>query len=155
MRHQLLALVLVPACHTGMSGPTVDAENVCLGETRSQTFVVGLDNPGINGVLDFKLMSATPAPPSRGDNTWVVQINQLASGVDGAAFSGAHLSATPFMPDHQHGTPITVQITAMPTAGEYQLSPVNLWMPGYWETTVIATANGTSDSTKFRFCIPY
>jgi hypothetical protein len=37
--------------------------------------------------------------------------------------------------------------------GQYTLSPVNLWMPGVWETTIRATSGATIDSAVFRFCI--
>jgi hypothetical protein len=43
----------------------------------------------------------------------------------------------------------------MPAAGQYTLSPINMWMPGLWEITISATAGDTvDDSVVFRFCIP-
>ena len=41
------------------------------------------------GLLDFQLMSADPAPPARGNNTWVVQIISMSSGVVGDPLDGA------------------------------------------------------------------
>jgi hypothetical protein len=158
MRIQILGLVLLAACGGGGSdtgesaGP--DAPNPCLDETRADTYVVGLDKHGTAGKLDFQLMSADPAPPARGNNTWVLQLSTMTQDAVGAAASGAVMTATPFMPDHQHGTPIKVEITPMATAGQYQLTPVNLWMPGYWETTVNATVGSTTDTAVFKFCIP-
>ncbi len=160
MRHQILSSLLLAgslgACmsQSGMAENTVDAGNACLGETRADTFVVGLDKPGTGGKLDFVLESGDPAPPARGDNTWVIQVSSMAAGVVGNPESGAVMTATPFMPDHGHGTPIKVNITPMATAGQYQLMPVNLWMPGYWETTVEATVSGVKDDAVFKFCIP-
>jgi hypothetical protein len=144
---------LVAACGTNGddTGGTVDCSMV----TDADTFVVGLEKPGMNGALDFQMMSAMPAPPARGDNTWVVQINTMSSGVVGDPADGLTLMVTPFMPAHQHGSPIQVQITPMTEPGQYQLSPVNLWMPGVWETTIRATtASQTSDLAVYRFCIP-
>jgi hypothetical protein len=119
--------------------------------TGADTFTVGLEKMGQGGTLDFKLLSATPSPPARGDNSWVVQINQTASGA--APLEGAQLQVTPFMPAHQHGSPIMVQITPMPDAGQYKLEPVNLWMPGVWETTIRASAGTSTDSAVYKFCI--
>jgi hypothetical protein len=126
----------------------------CTMEKRADTFVVGLQKVGSGGTLQFQLMSADPAPPSRGDNTWIVQVNAMASGAAGAPVTGASLDVVPFMPDHAHGTPIAVVVSSMPTAGQYKLSPVNMWMPGLWDTTIRATEGTTSDTVVYRFCIP-
>lgn len=148
MRSVLLC-VLLAACGTndGDDEPPVD----CTKVTGADTFTVGLPKMGQGGTLDFKLLSATPAPPARGDNTWVVQINETASGA--APLEGATLQVTPFMPAHQHGSPIMVQVTPMPDAGQYKLEPVNLWMPGVWETTIRASAGTSTDSAVYKFCI--
>lgn len=130
------------------TGDDVDCSTV----TGADTFVVGLEKPGSGGSLDFKMMSATPAPPARGDNSWQFQISSMSSGVVGAPVDGAMLQVTPFMPAHQHGSPIQVQITDE-GSGTYTLSPVNLWMPGVWETTIRATTTSSSDSVVYKFCI--
>lgn len=114
----------------------------------------GLPHQGANGNIDFQMMSIDPAPPARGDNTWVVQLNSMASGVVGDPMDGATLKVSPFMPSHQHGTPVEVEITPTGDPGQYQLSPVNLWMPGVWETTISATSGTTTDHAVYRFCIP-
>jgi hypothetical protein len=146
-----IALVsLVAAC----GGPEGDDEVDCSMVTGTDTFVVGLDKPGAGGTLDFQLMSADPAPPARDDNTWIVQLSSMASGVVGAPIDGATFAVTPFMPEHQHGSPIRVEITPVAgQVGQYTLSPVNMWMPGVWETTIMATSGDTSDKAVYRFCI--
>lgn len=125
----------------------------CTQVSGTDEFVVGLDKPGQAGLLAFQMMSADPAPPQRGDNTWVVQLSELGSGGAGAPIDGATLTATPFMPEHQHGSPLRVVVTPAGAPGQYTLSPVNLWMPGVWETTIRATSGTTIDSAVFRFCI--
>nr|MBA3538160.1 FixH family protein [Deltaproteobacteria bacterium] len=108
---------------------------------------------GVAGALDFKLMTANPAPPARGDNIWTLQVSAMAGGTVGAPVAGGMLTVTPFMPDHQHGTPLRVEITDQGN-GMYELSPVNMWMPGLWETTIqVSSASGT-DQAIYRFCIP-
>ncbi len=143
-----LALPLAGACahdsHSGDDEEIVD----CANETADQ-YTVGLEKSGT--VLDVKLMSALPAPPSRGDNEWLIHINTVAGA---APVSGATIEVTPFMPKHQHGTPIDVKVEAQTSAGDYKLSPVNLWMPGVWETTIEMTSPSGSDQVVYRFCIP-
>jgi hypothetical protein len=151
MKALFLAAVGVLAACGGDDGSTDDPVD-CSKVTGADTFVVGLEKVGTAGALDFKMMSATPAPPARGDNTWTVQVAAMSSGVVGAPVDGAMLQVTPFMPAHQHGTPIQVTITA-DANGMYTLAPVNLWMPGVWETTIRATTTSSSDSAVYRFCI--
>lgn len=145
----VLFCVLLAACGTDSGDDSMEID--CTMVTGADTFTVGLEKMGQGGTLDFKLLSATPSPPARGDNSWVVQINQTASGA--APLEGAQLQVTPFMPAHQHGSPIMVQITPMADAGQYKLEPVNLWMPGVWETTIRASAGSSTDSAVYKFCI--
>ena len=100
------------------------------------------------------MMSVMPNPPARDDNTWVVQITSMASGAVGNPLDGASLTVTPFMPAHQHGTPVEVEITPAGMPGQYTLSPVNLWMPGVWETTIAVTSGSVTDSAVYTICIP-
>jgi hypothetical protein len=153
MRSILLGFCAVTAACSDSNPPDTGMVD-CSKVTNVDTFVVGLEHMGNAGLLDFKLMSADPAPPARDDNTWVVQINSMASGVVGNPLSGATLVVTPYMPAHGHPAGKEVLITPMPAAGQYQLAPVNLWMPGVWETTIQATQASTMDSTVYRFCIP-
>lgn len=147
----LLVLGLLGACGTdgGDDGTEVD----CTMETGADVFVVGLEKVGTNGVIDFKMMSATPAPPARGNNTWVFQISSMTGGVVGAPMDGATLQVTPYMPLHGHDAGVVVEISPLADPGTYELKPVNLWMPGVWETTIKATSGTTSDTTIYKFCI--
>src|SRR5689334_22806698 len=131
-----LASIVMAACGGGGTmTPDADEALACINSGRGDTYVVGLEHAGKAGQLDFKLMSADPAPPGFNNNTWVIQVNAMTSGVVGAPVTGATVTVTPFMPDHQHGTQIRAVVTAMP-GGQYQLAPINMWMPGYWEVTI-------------------
>jgi hypothetical protein len=148
-RSAALVGLSVAACGDGHNHGTADAGYDCSIEDRDDTFVAGLEKLGDNGTLTFRLASSTPAPPSRGDNTWMIDV--LGGG---SPVTGATLTLTPFMPDHRHGTPITPVVTEQ-LGGQYQATPVNLWMPGLWEVTIEATpAGGAADSAVYRFCIP-
>ncbi len=147
----IVVLALLPfagACaDNGPSGD--DSEMVNCAQETADVYVAGLQKAG--AVLDVRLMTANPAPPSRGDNEWVIHLNTVAGA---APVSGAMIQVTPFMPKHQHGTPVNVKVDAMPSAGEYKLSPVNMWMPGVWETTIEMTSSSGTDSVVYKFCIP-
>jgi hypothetical protein len=150
-----LLLCLVAACGVNkMQGDDIVTSYNCATDTRGEAFVPGLDHP--EAAADFKLVSSNPAPPSRGDNTWVLQINAMAAGVVGDPMTGleADMSVTPFMPDHQHGSPVDAVITPVAgTPGQYTLDPVNLWMPGVWQTTIAFNNGSAQSSTVFTFCL--
>ena len=139
-----IALAGLSACGGGDDGE--DVVN-CEIEARDDDFVVGIAKTGQR--MTFTLLSATPAPPMRGNNAWRLHLMDAAGPV-----AGATIVVSPFMPDHQHGTPIDVKVTPLPAAGEYELSPINMWMPALWEITVQATAGGATDRVVFKFCVP-
>lgn len=148
-RPSLLLLGALGACHGSSASP--DAEEVIDCTTvQADTFVIGLDKPGTAGMLDFKLMAASPAPPAQGNNTWTVKVSTMAGGT---AVPGATIQVTPYMPAHMHTSPIKATVTDKGD-GTYTLAPVNLWMPGVWETTLQVTSPSGADSAMFRFCIP-
>ena len=149
-RSSLLPLLFaVAACGSKPPESLPDAAYDCATETRADAFSVGLTKAGSQGVVTFKLMSSTPAPPARGDNKW--EIDLVDAG--GAPVAGAKVKVVPFMPDHNHGTSIKAQVTET-SAGHYEVTPVNLWMPGLWQVTVTATpVGGTLDTAIFSFCI--
>ena len=157
MRFAVLSSVIVvvaSGCGGGDPPPDADEALACVTSMRGDVYTVGLEKPGIGGLLDFKLMSADPAPPARNLNTWVIQINSMSSGVVGDPANNAVMTVTPFMPDHQHGAgAYRVQVDAMPDAGQYKLSQINTWMPGYWEVTIDAQVSAVSDRVVYKFCI--
>ncbi len=120
----------------------------CAQETRADPYVAGMEAMGANG-YKVVLMTSDPAPPAKGDNVWTLQV--MATG--DAPVDGATVGVVPFMPDHGHGTPITATVTGTGSNGEYGATPVNLWMPGYWEVTVNIDDGGTTDTAVFKVCI--
>lgn len=117
---------------------------------EADTFSIGLQKTTAQQKFTVKLSGAAPAPPTKGDNSWTVQISDTAS----MPVDGATIKVTPFMPEHGHGSSIDVMVTPKGSGGEYTLSPINFSMPGVWETTIdITSATGTADSVKFAFCI--
>jgi hypothetical protein len=143
MRVALLCVV-VAAC-TQSADDEIDID--CTQVVGADTFVVGLEKVGRDNALVFRLLSATPAPPARYDNTWEVEIS-----ASGAPLDNAQLQVTPFMLKHEHVSAIHVEST-MTEAGHYKLDHVNFSMPGVWETTIRASAGATTDSAVYKFCI--
>jgi len=153
MRFAALAssiFVCLGACAGDDSGD--DAAVDCSTVTGVDTFTVGLEKPGVGGMLDFKLMSIDPAIPTRSFNTWILQVDSMSAGVVGNPIDGADLVASPFMPAHQHGPGVDPIITPTGNPGEYKIEKINLWMPGVWETTMAVTTPST-DRAVYRFCI--
>lgn len=157
---QLILLAAALPCFAACSGSgddgleQPDGSYNCADEPRGEAFTVGLEKQGKGGKLDFQLMSIDPAPALYGDNTWVVQVNSMASGVVGSPMTGATINLTSYMPDHMHTSPIEPEVTEM-SGGQYKLDPVFFQMPGVWETTIIATAGTTTDSATYTFCLPH
>lgn len=147
MRNAAL-LLLLAACSSDTADPVEDEDVDCTMVTDDDTFVVGLEKMGHDGVLAFKLMSATPAPPARYLNTWVLQID-----ANGAPLANAEIQATPYMPAHDHVAAIHAVTTALADAGEYQVDRIDFSMHGVWLATIRATAGSTTDSAVFKFCI--
>jgi nitrogen fixation protein FixH len=152
LRNAFLAFGL---CVTGAScgnptgNPGVDAAtSTCAGETRALTYQAGMQQSSTAKHFQVKLVSSTPGPPIKGNNDWLIAVTDEA----GNPVDGATVTCTPFMPDHGHGTPIQVGVTPK-SGGQYQLSPVNLFMSGLWQVTINVDANGTSDQVMFSFCV--
>jgi hypothetical protein len=131
-----------PAPASGGAGGTSAA---CGG--RGETFSAGMRKTGEEDTFDFVLLSADPAPPQLFDNVWRVRVEDAGSPVE-----KAELSVKTWMPDHEHGSPKQTGIKEL-SPGEYELSPVNLFMPGYWEIEVHASLTPKVDSVKFSFCV--
>lgn len=123
----------------------------CAQETSDDDFAIGISKPGENGLLSFKLVDFAPSPPARMLNAWTVEIATMSAV---APVENATLDVFPFMPAHGHGAGVEVEVTSMPTAGQYQLDDINLHMPGVWEVTITAESSAGTDLAVFRPCIP-
>ena len=110
-------------------------------------YVANLEKLGRAGVLKFVLAESTPAPPSRGRNTWVLRVSDAR----GKALEGAKLTLSAVMPTHGHSSPTVPVITSQP--GGYSVGPISLFMPGLWEVTIDAEVDGVRDSATFIFCV--
>lgn len=148
----LLALLAAFGCDASDEEAADDdamTEVGCAAETRADTYALGLEKSGSTVRVQF--VDALPAPPDRGDNTWVVRVLDLASGQPA---DDVLLDVEPYMPDHNHGSSIATEVTPTGEPGELQLEPVNLFMPALWEVRLnFVRADDTRDQVVFRFCV--
>lgn len=127
--------------------------STCANETRADAYSPGLEKTSASGNLIVRLIDSQPAPPQKGDNTFTLLLKDRA----GTPLTGASLDVTPYMPDHGHGTPIKAQSSELQSpAGQYRVTPINLFMPGLWQVTVTTTSPTvpqTRESAMFSFCV--
>lgn len=132
----------------------------CAAETRATPYTPGMKERSISGAWVVKLLNNTfasngqalPQAPAKGTDTWTIEVDDAA----GRSTDGVVTGISPYMPDHRHGT-TPVMVSASGT-GTYTLTPLYLYMSGYWEITVnLAGSAGsgvTTDTAMFPICIP-
>lgn len=156
----LLAAALATGCGpaetTGGAGGQsssstgIATEPACAKDPRVVSYAVGVEAKATDGALSVHFMDANPAPPAKGNNTWMVQ---LLDG-NGKPVNGATIVTKGFMPDHGHGTSVKPQATAKGQDGTYEITPVTLFMPGVWQITfTVTTTDGMADSAVVTFCV--
>jgi len=152
----LLSGLLALGCGTRDEMPTGDGSagsggsegnSECAGDF--DTYEAGMSRQAEPGDVTVELVESEPAPPVvRSDNTWWLKLTDS----EGEALLGAQLLVTPFMPKHQHGSAEVV--TTELGDGRYELSPIDLIMPGVWEIPIsITPPDGETSEMTFRFCI--
>ncbi len=154
MRRLIFAFACTTACSSPAEETTESSEGgsaahdeSCESDARAMKFELPLEAKGAKG-LSLSLLSADPAPPSRGDNRWM-----LAPKLEGADLAdGAEWTVTPFMPSHGHGSSIRAEATPQ-ADGSLEVTPINLWMPGLWEVTIGLKTGTVVDEAVFGFCI--
>lgn len=140
-----------------------DAGYDCSQDERGETYVAGMSKEGAGG-YQIALVDALPSPPDRKDNRWTVAVT--APG--GAPATDVKVEPLLCMPDHIHGTPIPATVTDLGD-GQFQIDPLNLYMAGLWEVTLVVRAPDDVeelppacqevapalqlDQVKFRFCV--
>ncbi len=147
-------LLLALGCGSSSGGnpnqPTPDAGDLitCQNDPRAMTYAPGMSVTSSSGSRKYVLLSADPAPPARGNDTWSMRITDAA----GTAQPGLTVGVLPFMPDHGHGTSVAASVTANQD-GTYTVTPLYFFMPGVWRISFWIGQN-QSDVGEFFFCIP-
>jgi hypothetical protein len=149
-----LSIGLWSGCGDGAGTEATDAGLLysCATETRAVHYMANLTLASTSGAFTAVLVESVPGPPAKGTNAWTVKILDAS----GAPQDGLTITGVPNMPDHRH--PATVRPVVTPiegSAGTYSVTPVYLFMPGYWEVTLtLQVTGGAKDTVVFPVCIP-
>ncbi|MBC8132336.1 MAG: FixH family protein [Deltaproteobacteria bacterium] len=148
------SLLFFVGCGSSTGAP-VDADSftTCEDEKQVMPYEPGMSVMTTAGVFTVKLLNSTPGPAVKGDNVWVIEVDDAASA---NALDGLDIDVVPFMPTHQHGSR---EVVVTPDgSGTYTLKPVYLYMSGVWEVRISIrdTVNGVSrvDAAIMLVCIP-
>lgn len=147
-------LALAAGCGSSGGGTpppaTPDAGDLitCQNDPRVMSYAPGLSVTSTSGTRKYVLLSADPAPPARGTDTWSMRITDASNQPQPSLSVGV----LPFMPDHGHGTSVNATVTAN-ADGTYTVQPLYFFMPGVWRITFWIGTN-QSDVGEFFFCVP-
>ena len=130
--------------HDASAGCNGRGENLKAGLeiTRTPTADAGAQ-------IELTLLEATPEPAVVGNNSWLFSLTLDRQPVEGLADS---LTLIPFMPDHGHGTAISVEVTEE-AVGHYRFEPVHMRMAGFWEHTVAIQNPRIQAELVFGICL--
>jgi hypothetical protein len=142
----------LPACHSTTEAP-MDADFVtCNPEPRATPYQPGMQVTSANGTFIVKLLSNTFTDSSgktldesfvKGYDVWSVETDAATSMMP---LDGLSIGVSPYMPDHKHGT-TPVRVLPAGSTGVYTMSPVNLYMAGYWEVTFTIVQTPPADAS--------
>lgn len=118
----------------------------CQNDSRVTPYANGLTATALDQQLVVTFLSADPDPPAANLNAWAVKI---ADG-SGKPLPSLPLTVKLFMPDMYHGA--NSPWVDGGAGGSYQISEINLFMPGIWQITFQVDADG-GDSAQVDFCI--
>ena len=144
------AFVVACASSDGGSDPggSSGSTSACAQDARKDVYAAGLTKQTASA-MSVKVMSATPAPPAKLTNELVLDITDAA----GSPIDGATVSILPWMPDHAHGSAITLSVTPV-GLGKYDVTNLYYPMPGLWRVTVtVQMPNVAAQDVAFSFCI--
>jgi hypothetical protein len=138
----LLGALVAASASGGCSGAGAGDSGTISAETAA---VVTSDAGGFRVTVH----SAPDAMPSRGVNMLRLVVTRAS---DGAPAPGLELDVVPWMPAMGHGASVKPTVQPGPEPGSYDVTNVNLFMPGLWEirTTI---GGATSDHVAPQFDI--
>lgn len=151
----LLSTFVAAGCggETGGEGgqtSTATQPSVCADDPSAMTYSPGMAEAASDGKVKVTLVSATPAPPSKGGNVFVIDLADES----GQPISGASIDVKSFMPAHGHYATIVPTVKEGSQAGRYDISDVELFMLGLWQITFTVTPpGGAAEPVMFSFCV--
>ena len=119
-------------------------------DARADPWQLPLTKPSQHGAFRVSLLASAASPPLIGDlTTWTLQIADS----QGALVDAATIAVEPWMPDHKHGTDAVAHVTPAGTPGQYRVTPLYLFMAGYWTITITITNGAASDTVVYSVCL--
>ena len=151
----MAAISASSGCSSPSDSPSTELDaavppaSVCATDPRVVPYGSGLEKASKDGSVKVRFVDATPAPPSRGGNTFTIELVDASN----KPIDGATIATKPYMPDHAHGSSV-VPDTKPLSGGQYVISNLELFMPGVWEITfTIQPAGGSEQTVVFTLCI--
>jgi hypothetical protein len=132
----------------GQADDAADASPCTAYTGAVDSYSANLAKAGTSGQLQFVLVSARPAPPGKGDNTWTLKVLDAT----GAPVQNATFAIKTWMPMMHHGSSIAPGHSANPD-GTYSISNLYLIMAGIWQVTFTAQSGAMKDSAMYTFCV--
>jgi hypothetical protein len=155
------------AASTDGAGLTSDDASFvdCSKVTEAKPYAPGTIEKSSSGQISVELVENQPGPATannppgtwvRGSNTWTIEVRDSAD----QPLGGLEIDAIPKMPVHNHGTSVT-PLTREQGGGRYVISPLYLFMSGYWQVTLDVSPPASDAATSigrnvvvFNVCIP-
>jgi hypothetical protein len=134
---------------TGNEPPPETTTDVC---ADAPEFKLNMEAVGREKAVKGVLIDASPAPPVRKTNDWVVEFRDL----DDELLTDVSITMVqPFMPEHGHDGTFAPSVMPAAEAGQFQIDDINLWMPGKWEVRfTVESESAGADYVVFEACIP-
>lgn len=143
------AALCIIACSGTDKAPGNDAaKDECAAQASLEPLAAGSSQLGENGV-QVELVALIPEPVARFENTWSVRVSDASA----RPRDDAQITVTPWMPSHRHGSGRAVAVTPS-GSGTFELAPIDLWMPGYWEVQLTLALPEVEDAVVFGTCVP-
>lgn len=146
----LLGLAAV-GCGSTSDGDGPATQAGCAEDSRVEAYEVGTEKLGDEELVLFRMGTLDPEPVDVGDNGWNLSLEAAGTG---EPLTGCSLSATPWMPDHNHGSN-NPTATEGAEAGDYEFTDIAFIMAGYWEVTLAVDCPDieATDTLMVNFCI--
>ena len=138
---------------SGCSGSDDDTDSVpdhekCVG--TEMAWAIGTSMASEAGTFKVTIESATPDPPAKGTNDWVLKVTDASgAALDDVTFD----DALTYQHVHKHEGAAKPTVTAQGKDGLYDAKGWDVVHVGSWEFRMTLTQGGKTDKATFHFCV--
>jgi hypothetical protein len=127
-----------------------DASSFSCAMAMMDAYMPNMTKVGTKGLFTFQLVESRPAPPQRGNNTFLVRVLQVSRPVLVELSVVTFFGRTPV----RLGPTVTLDAASL----TYTVDPVYLFASGQWKIEMLAAPPGADagpvlDETFFSFCV--